>query len=119
MRFKIDENLPNLVANILQESGHDALTIHDQKMAGSPDFSIADKVQEERRTLITCDLDFADIRRYPPKTYSGIIVLRLNIQEKDNVALVLRRLLPFFEGEQLQGRLWIVDESKVRVRGDQ
>lgn len=34
MRFKLDENLPREAAQTLSNAGHDALTIHDQKMVG-------------------------------------------------------------------------------------
>ncbi len=33
MRFKLDENLPREAAQAFSSAGHDALTIHDQKMA--------------------------------------------------------------------------------------
>ena len=34
MRFKLDENLPREAAQTHSNAGHDALTIHDQKMVG-------------------------------------------------------------------------------------
>lgn len=96
MRFKIDENLPPIASKILQDSGHDAITVLDQKMGGKSDFVISEAVRNEERTLITLDLDFADIRTYPPGNYSGIIVLRLHRQDKSTALLVLRRLLSVF-----------------------
>ncbi len=37
MRFKIDENLPKEVAEYLVESGHDALSVEEQGLAGVAD----------------------------------------------------------------------------------
>ncbi|WP_368730321.1 DUF5615 family PIN-like protein [Nitrosococcus oceani] len=36
MNFKIDENLPVEVAELLCEAGHDALTVDEQELRGSP-----------------------------------------------------------------------------------
>ena len=66
---------------------------------------------------MTLDLHFGDIRAYPPGDYAGIIVLRLERQDKHHVLEVMRRLVPLFETEPLAGRLWTVDEHAVRIRG--
>jgi hypothetical protein len=47
-------------------------------MGGQSDSKIGDIVCAEKRALITLDLDFADIRSYPPEQYAGLIVLRLS-----------------------------------------
>jgi predicted nuclease of predicted toxin-antitoxin system len=41
MRFKVDENLPIDVAEILRANNHDAMTIFDQEMVGQPDLKVA------------------------------------------------------------------------------
>lgn len=66
MRFKVDENLPIDVAELLRANGHDAMTIFDQQMVGELDPKVASVCKAEERTLITLDLDFSDIRTYPP-----------------------------------------------------
>jgi hypothetical protein len=67
--------------------------------------------------MVTLDTHFANIRAYPPENYSGLIVLRLARQDKPHVLEVIRRLLTLFSSETLVGKLWIVDEKRVRVRG--
>ena len=39
--------------------------------------------------FITVDPDLADLRVYPPEDYSGIIVLRLNRQDKRHVLEII------------------------------
>jgi predicted nuclease of predicted toxin-antitoxin system len=117
LKFKVDENLPIEVANLLASAGHDAVTVGDQRMAGQPDPNVAAVCQREGRAVVTLDLHFADIRVYPPGDYPGIVVLRLARLDKRRVLSVLRRLLPVLEQEQLLGKLWIVEESSIRVRG--
>ena len=119
MRFKLDENLPPEASTFLNNTGHDALTVWDQGLQGRPDSQIASVCQEERRTLITLDLDFADIRSYPPKQYSGLIVMRLSSQYRGHVIRVLRGLLPILRDETVEGRLWIVSDSVVRIHEEE
>ena len=65
MKFKIDENLPVEVADLLRRSDHDAATVLEEELGGSADFDIALICRQESRALITLDADFADIRTYP------------------------------------------------------
>ncbi|MCU0720120.1 MAG: DUF5615 family PIN-like protein [Pirellula sp.] len=117
MRFKVDENLPIDVAEILRANNHDATTIFDQEMVGQPDLKVASVCRAEERALVTLDLDFSDIRTYPPASHAGIIILRPRTQSKPDVLALLGRLLPLLGGgEQLSGNLWIVQENGVRIR---
>jgi len=77
VRFKVDENLPVEVAEILRTAGHDAATVNDEAVGGASDPDLASLVRRESRALITLDTGFADIRSYPPKEYKGLVVLRL------------------------------------------
>ena len=117
MRFKVDENLPVDVADLLRQQHDDAMTILEQRMAGQPDEVVAQVCRQECRVLITLDLDFADIRRYPPENNAGIIVLRPANQGISAVLRLMRRALPLLGKEPLRGALWIVDEQRVRIRG--
>jgi len=117
MRFNVDENLPIEVAEALRQAGHDAATVLEQRYGGSADARLATPCQRESRVLVTLDMDFADIRNYPPAEFPGLIVLRLRQQDKPYVLGVLRRLVQLIRRESLKGHLWIVEESRVRIRG--
>lgn len=116
MKFKIDENLPVEVSELLVETGYDTKTIHDQDLIGSVDPEIATICQEEGRALVTLDTDFADIKTYPPSQYSGLIVLRLRRQDKLYVLNIIKKIIPLLSTEPLEKRLWIVEESRIRIR---
>ena len=118
MRFKVDENLPVEVADLLRSVGHDALTVFDQKLVGENDKHILDVCQEEERALITLDLDFSDVRSYPPQEQCGLVVLRFRRQDKQYVIEAIKRIIESIEEEQIEGRLWIVEENRIRVRGE-
>ena len=116
MKFKVDENFPIEVAQRLHQAGHDAVTVLEQQLGGEADTNLARICQLENRVIITLDLDFADIRAYPPQEYAGLIVLRLKQQDKPYVLLVFERLLQVLQDETLEHTLWIVDERRIRIR---
>ena len=57
MRFKIDENLHDDVAEALRMSGHDAQTVTNEGLRGNPDIHIAEAARREGRAMVTLDLD--------------------------------------------------------------
>ena len=118
MKFKFDENLPSDLGTLLRAEGHDAHSVLDEEMRGAPDPSIAKVCQAEERILITLDLDFAHIGNYPPADYPGIIVLRLARQDRDIVLAIIPRILTLLQTEPIAQRLWIVDDSRTRIRGE-
>lgn len=116
MKVKAGENLPREVADLFREAGPDAITVGDEGLSGRPDGTIASLVRREERVLVTLDLGFSDVRAYPPEHYAGLVVLRLNRQDKPPVLEVIARLIPVFAREEPKGHLWIVEEHQVRIR---
>lgn len=116
MKFKIDENLPIELATLLQNEGYDASTIYSENLKGAKDPTVIAVCQHEQRVLITLDLDFADIKTYPPKDYAGIIVLRVYKQDKPYLISFFQKLIPAIGQHPLEGHLWIVEEGKIRIR---
>ncbi len=116
MKFKVDENLPVEVALLLRQAGYDALTVFDQRLGGEADSTIAAICRLEQRAILTLDLDFADIRTYPPSQYAGLIVLRMTQQDKPFVLALMARIIPALADKALVGKLWIVDEQHIRIR---
>lgn len=117
MRFKIDENLHPDVALAIRSRGHDALTVRDQDLRGRPDSEIASVCRAEGRGLVTLDLDFADVRHYPPEDFAGLVVLRLRDESRIHVLKVLTGILDLMEHESPIGKLWIVEAHRVRIHG--
>lgn len=116
MKFKLDENLGRGIARILHEAGHDVATVYDQKLSGANDQTIYDVCQREQRCLITLDLDFSNVLRFPPEPTAGIVVLRPDNKAIINTITALaRQLVTGLKQENLSGRLWIVETGRIRV----
>ncbi|RMG25440.1 MAG: hypothetical protein D6732_22410 [Methanobacteriota archaeon] len=117
MRFKIDENLPVEVADVLQAKAFEALTVYEQNLSGVNDANLAQICRNEKRILITLDMDFADIRSYPPEEYYGFMVLRVKRQDKLYIMKIISEVVEVLLHESPIGQLWIIEEGKIRVRG--
>ncbi len=102
---------------MLRENGYDAVSIFDQSMSGENDAKVFDVCQNEDRVLVTLDLDFSNIQAYPPESTKGLVVLRLVRQDKPSVLDVMKRLIPEFQTNTLNHKLWVVEEGRIRIRG--
>jgi predicted nuclease of predicted toxin-antitoxin system len=114
MKFKIDENLPVEAAELLRGAGHDALTVYDQNLKGEIDRNLRKICASEGRTIVTLDLDFSDVRMY--QNTPGCILLRLYLLDRNHVLKVMQRILPLLQQRSVANSLWIVEESRVRIR---
>lgn len=77
MKIKLDENLPEGLIGVLASLGHDVDNVRMEGIAGRDDEIVWRAAQSEQRFLITQDLDFSDVRQYPPGTHHGILLVRL------------------------------------------
>jgi predicted nuclease of predicted toxin-antitoxin system len=116
MRFKLDENIGSRSARLFPEAGHDVETVFEERLSGASDEVIFETCIREKRCLLTRDLDFADIVRFPPHEAPGIAVLRL----PNSVSLSLMErsvsdLLSMLDAEPIAGRLWIVEPGRIRI----
>lgn len=115
VRFKLDENIPLDAAEVLREFGHDVETVLEEQLDGKPDPDVLKAANDESRILVTLDLDFSDIRTYPPSDHPGIWVLRPRSQSIGNVVTLLRGALAVVDSEETEHRLWIVEPGRVRI----
>jgi predicted nuclease of predicted toxin-antitoxin system len=118
VKFKLDENLSPSLAALFAAAGHDAHSVVEQNLGGQPDERVVDVCRREGRALITLDLDFANILAYPPAEFAGLVVLRLADQAHATVESGIQRVLDLLPAETLAGTLWIVEDRRVRIRGE-
>jgi len=116
LRFKLDENMPADLATMLHEQGHDVEDVVAEGLAGKDDPPVLGAAAREHRILVTYDLDFADIRCYPPGSHAGIVVFRLQDQRWRALEAPARRALTDSSLKRLEQGLAIVDESRIRYR---
>lgn len=104
------------MVDLLLGAGLDATSVHEKGLQGTPDRQLAVVCRDETRALITLDLDFADMRAYPPPVYHGIIVIRVKKHSKRRLIDITTKLIPLLKSRPTKGRLWIVEAHRVRIR---
>jgi predicted nuclease of predicted toxin-antitoxin system len=117
VRFKLDENLSPSLSAIFAAQGHEAHSVIEQALEGRPDEHVIDVCRREQRALVTLDLGFSNILIYPPSEHAGIVVLRLRDQAHPTVEGGVRRVVDLLAKEELAGRLWIVEDGRIRIHG--
>jgi predicted nuclease of predicted toxin-antitoxin system len=116
MKFKLDENLGSRAAELITQSGHDVETVSQERLNGAIDEALFAICRAEHRVLITLDLDFADVLRFPPARSPGIVVLRPpHTASLTLLRALVRELLTALQTETIEGRLWVVEAGRIRV----
>jgi predicted nuclease of predicted toxin-antitoxin system len=116
MLGKLDENMPTEATELLGQARWDCDTVYDEALSGAEDSQVIDRCRIEGRVLFTTDLDFADIRAYPPSDQVGIVVFRAPKPSRAAVLELLRLAIPVLASEWADHRLWIVEPGRVRIR---
>lgn len=116
MKLKLDENLGQRLRSLLTERGHDVDTVVDEGLVGADDEAVAAAASQMSRMLVTVDLDFSDIARFPPGSHPGIVVIRVPEPRPSLVTTALTGLLARHSLDELTGCTVIAQLGGVRVR---
>lgn len=115
MKVKVDENMPTAMVELLREARHDPATVVDESLSGAGDREVIKAATAEGRILIAFDVDFFNIRAFPPGSHAGVVVFRLHDQRWAMLKDPVRRLLASGTLERVGRGLAIVDESRIRI----
>ncbi len=117
MRLLLDENLSPRHAASLNIKGYAAISVAEANLCGASDEAVRDFAVREGRILVTLDADFGNIRRFSPANTPGVIWLRLARPTEARIAAALERAVLALSEHDMQGRLAVVDDDKIRLRG--
>lgn len=120
MKFKLDENFGVRTRGLFLAGGFDVETVAEEGLSGGADETIFAACSREGRCLITLDLDFCDIVRFPPQSGAGVVVIRAS--QNPTLALLERLVTDFLlfiaQRPEVGRLLWIVEPGRIRVRAD-
>jgi predicted nuclease of predicted toxin-antitoxin system len=116
-RFLIDEDLPRSLAPALRSAGFEAVDVRDAGLRGTDDALVFARSVEQRRWLLSGDLGFGDLRRFPLGSHSGIGIVRY--PNEASPATVIAAVIDAVQsvGEtEIEGGLMIIEPGRVRLR---
>ncbi len=116
MRLLLDENLSPQQAVILREQGHDAVAVMDVGLSGQPDENIRAHAIQENRVLLTLDVDFANMLRFPPAGTPGVIRLKIHPPKEESIREQIQRTLARLKDTPLVGCLAVSHGDVIRIR---
>lgn len=116
MKLKLDENISRHLKSILNQKGHEARTAEDEGFLGKNDVEVGAIAKTEGRMLFTLDLEFANLRKFPPGSHPGIVLFRPQSMGPLTVNSFIIRFVEETDLASLSGCLVIVDPMRIRIR---
>jgi len=116
MRLKLDENFGTRTQRLFAAAGHDVETVRDEGLQGAADQFLYERSRGEGRCLVTLDLDFSSVTRFPPIDGPGIVIFRAprNLSRSALDAMA-RRIVLALESMAVADQLWVVEATRIRV----
>ena len=114
--LKVDENLPDEIADLFVRHGHDAVTVADQGWRGMADRDLWQGIQDEGRWLVTADKELADRRHRPPGSHAGIILFRSGSEGLDAYLELAQRVIDDINLDDAARAVIVVTHRGLRIR---
>lgn len=117
MRFVLDEDMPRSLGRALLSAGHEVLDVRDHGRRSRDDDDVFRFAQQNAAVLVSEDLGFANLLRFPLGTHSGIAVGRF--PSKLSTTAVVKEVvsaMSLFTPDDLRGALVIIEIGRIRIR---
>ena len=114
LRLLLDENIGTRTVSALREAGFDVTSILEDA-PGATDIEVLKRAKKERQVVVTLDRDFGTLIFRDSERHVGVLLLRLQKENSENIQLVLVRVLAQY-GDKLIGAFTVASETVVRIR---
>jgi predicted nuclease of predicted toxin-antitoxin system len=116
MQIKLDENISHHLKPLLQREGHEVFTAGEEGLLEKNDMEVGAAAKTEGMMLFTLDLEFADLRKFPPGTHHGIVLFRPLSVGPLSVNRFILEFVKVTDLGSLSGCIVVVDPTRVRIR---
>ena len=116
MKFKLDENFGTRTQQLFKDAGHQVKTVREEGLSGGTDQRLYEICGEENLCLVTLDLDFSNVMRFPPEKGKGIAVIR--VPQNPSLKLLEQLIKQFLRAlgkDSIENKLWIVEVGRIRI----
>lgn len=114
LKFLVDECCDTGLVGSLRDRGHDVSYVLE-KQPGVSDDDVLLSAFNQGRILLTEDKDFGELVYRLKKPSKGIILIRIDVKERQMKWTRLRKLIENYE-DRLPGQFVVVDSHKFRFR---
>jgi predicted nuclease of predicted toxin-antitoxin system len=119
LRLFADHCVATSVIDALSATGSEVLRLREHLATDALDPAVIEKAQQLNCLLLSVNGDFADIVKYPPKNYRGIISLQVR-NHPEVLPLIVASLTAYVDAHSemshYQGKLFLFEAHRVRVR---
>ena len=116
-RFLVDEDLPRSVTRELRSAGFDVADVRDVGLRGRTDKEVLAYAVREARAVITADVEFGNILRFPLGEHAGILVARFpNEVSIRDLAAALLVAVTLLGDEDVAGNVVTIMPGRIRIR---
>lgn len=113
----IDEDLHRSLKEVFEKLGYQVKDVRDFSLSGASDDEVFNFTKKNKAILISGDLGFANILRFPPKSHYGIIILRFpNEMPTSMINKIVYSFLKDIPFSKLKNSLTIVSHAGVKIR---
>ncbi|MFV1980329.1 MAG: DUF5615 family PIN-like protein [Rhodothermia bacterium] len=116
IRFLLDMGIAQSTGSFLKSRDLDVVHLNEQGLEGLTDDRIVAKAQEEKRTIVTHDLDFGRIVALSGSSVPSIVTLRLSDMTPARVNAALEIVLREASQALARGALVTATDNGIRIR---
>lgn len=117
MKFLADMGISPATVKWLNQQGHDAKHLTEERLDRLPDREIFEKAYKENRIVLTTDLDFfGEIAVSTPSATVSVIIFRQENRTPVAINQYLEKVMNTATTELEKGSIIIVQEGRFRIR---
>jgi len=117
VRFVIDEDMPRSTGVALSREGYEVKDVRDHGYRGLGDEEIYTFAQREKAVLLTGDLGFSNILKFPLGQHFGIVVARFpNEMAPREINREIVTSLRVLGENEFKGNLIILEPGRIRIK---
>lgn len=116
MRFLVDMPLSPHLAVWLREQGNDAVHATELSLSRAPDIQIFARATEERRTIVTADLDYPRLLALARTAAPSLILFRDGAWNEAQIIDRMRDVLRVLSAADIAQSIVVVERGRIRRR---
>ncbi|HHT9126503.1 MAG TPA: DUF5615 family PIN-like protein [Candidatus Brocadiia bacterium] len=116
MKFLVDMSLSPALADWLVQQGHDAIHALQAGLERTSDEVILGRARDEKRVIITADLDYPRLLALAQAEGPGLILFRGGNYGEQEAIERLTRVLETIPNEEFPNSIVVVEKGRIRRR---